>query len=180
MIRKSLLGFFLFLFFTGAHASYLSPFGFSISPLLVAKDPSNMRGYRLAIIAQPKRLNWEHVNIYFDGSYGHWWIPNGGPYANINSYSLAAYLRYYLIRKPIFSPYFEISIGPTYLSKTRIHDRNLGMHFCFQDQFTFGTAWFPDQHLYTSITVLHYSNGSFSNHNSGITVPLLFNLGYRF
>lgn len=157
-----------------------SPFGLTYSQLIIPKDPDALRGIRTALTYQPDALMWEHVQIYFDASYGYWWVNNSHPNHSLYSIALAPYLRYWLAKKPIFSPFVEISIAPAYISKTRIDDTNLGMHFIFQDQASIGGAWGQERKFYTTISVYHYSNGSLCSNNSGITAPLILTLGYRF
>jgi hypothetical protein len=177
VIRKFLIGALSFAYITATPAS---PIGASFSYTIISKDPSHLNAYRAAITYQPPCLIWPKVQIYFDGGFGHWWVTNSRFYRNLNIYSVAPYLRYYLIKKTSFSPYVEASIGLSYLTKTRLEDRNLGIHFAFQDQVGIGTAYGPQQQLYGTLSVVHYSNGSMSSHNAGITVPLMLTMGYRF
>jgi hypothetical protein len=168
-----------FLFITTAWAE-ISPYDFTVSSLLISKDPSHFYGYRIAAGYRPNALTWDKAFVYFDLSYGHWWILQSSPHRSINIYSLAPILRAYIGKFPKVSPFIEASIGISYLSRTRIDSRNLGMHFSFQDQIGFGLAFGPEQRLGVSLSILHYSNGSLSSHNAGITVPLLLNANYRF
>lgn len=157
-----------------------SPVGLSFTYPVIANEPANLHGYRAAITYQPKSFVWKQTSIYFDASYGHWWVTGDTPYTNLSIYSIAPYLRIYFYKKPSFAPFFEASVGLAYLTKTRIDGRNLGMHFAFQDQLNLGVAFGAEQQFYTSIGALHYSNGSLCASNSGITAPLTFNMGYRF
>lgn len=177
MIRK--LGLFLCGFIYSCLAE-ASPFGINISTLLISKDPPDFHSYRTALLYQPDCLNRGNFQLYFDASYGYWWVDKNKPHPNISIYSVAPYLRYYFIKHPCFSPFIEASVGLSYLSQTRIEKRKLGIHFAFQDQLTLGVAFGTKQQFYTSFSALHYSNASFSEHNSGITVPLMLNMGYRF
>lgn len=175
VIRKLLVGFCSLLYVSCAQASQ---FGASFSIPLIKKDPVDLHGYRVAVTYQPKTFEWKHWSIYFDASFGHWWV-NEGPYRTINSYAIAPYFRFYLIRNFI-SPYIEASIGPTFLTKTRIADRNQGIHYSFQDQVAIGATIGKEQRFFASLSALHYSNGSLSTRNAGITVYTMFNVGYRF
>src|SRR5437870_8980585 len=95
---------------------------------------------------------------------------------SINILAIAPVIRYYFFPKTSrFSPYFEASICASYLSRTRIVDRNLGEHFSFQDEIGLGTAYGDHQQWYATLSALHYSNGSLSAMNAGITVPLILN-----
>jgi hypothetical protein len=162
---------------TSANAS---PFGINIIYPLVAKEPSDLKGYRIGITYQPCQLMWKKAQIYFDAGYGHWWINGSQPYSSLSIYSIAPYVRIYFWKTSCLSPYFEGSVGFSYLTKTRIEDRNQGIHFSFQDQIGLGVAYGAEQRFYTTLSVLHYSNASLSNHNQGMTLPLILNMGYRF
>ena len=96
----------------------------------------------------------------------------------INIYSIAPVARFYY-KGESFSPFIDMSIGLSYLSETRIYTRNLGMHVSFQDQLAFGAIMGKEQRVSLSVGGLHYSNGSLSKRNGGITIPLFINLGFR-
>ncbi len=154
--------------------------GIALTYPLIPKDPSHLKGYRGALWYQPDRLAWQHAKIYFDISFGHWWTNEYPTNREINIYSIAPTLRYYFIQHPFMSPFFDLSIGASYLTRTRIADRNLGIHFSFQDQMGVGATLGKDQRLSVSLSAIHYSNCSMSSSNAGITVPLLINLWYKF
>lgn len=154
--------------------------GVALTYPLIAKDPGHLRGYRGALWYQPSRLAWEHAKIYFDVSFGHWWVTNYSTNSEINIYSFAPTLRYYLMHSPNISPFFDLSIGASYLTKTRIADRNLGIHFSFQDQIGVGASFGKQEKLSVSLSTMHYSNCSMSSTNAGITIPLLINVWYKF
>lgn len=177
MIRKFFLAAVCASCVTSAQAS---DFGASLWLPIITKDPSDMHGFRGAVTYQPKCLRSEHFDVYFDASYGHWWLHGSGPNRSVSIVSVAPYLRMYFMRRPVFSPYFEASVGPAYVSETRFGDRNLGMHYTFQDQGSLGVAFGKSQQFYVALTAMHYSNCSLANSNAGITAPLVFNMGYRF
>jgi lipid A 3-O-deacylase len=181
MTRKVLLATFLWLFsYSIATADPMAFYDFNMTYPLITKDPDNLHGYRFAAGYQPRALNWDKVRIYFDLGLGHWWIPGATTNSSINIISVAPILRAYFIKNRICSPFIELSVGSSYLSRTRIGNRNLGIHFSFQDQISVGTSFGQHQEWAVSLTALHYSNASLSVHNSGITVPLLINLSYLF
>jgi len=157
-----------------------TPFGLSLSVPLVTKDPKPFHGYRVALTYQPPAFVWHYASVYFDASYGNWWTGDQGPYHSISIYGIAPYLRLYFTKTEKFSPYVEASLGASYLSKTRIGCRNLGIHYSFQDQLTLGTAFGKDQPFFISLSAVHYSNGSMASSNAGITMPLVLSMGYRF
>ncbi|EKD54998.1 MAG: hypothetical protein ACD_60C00029G0025 [uncultured bacterium] len=154
--------------------------GLSFSVPVITKDPEYLHGYRAALWYQPPSLNWEHTQIYFDAGFGHWWVTNTSAYRSLNIYSISPILRYYFTREPFFSPFFNISIGLAYLTKTHLEKRNLGMHFSFQDQLGFGVTFGQKKQFSLLLSALHYSNGSLCSMNAGITVPLMITAEYGF
>lgn len=154
--------------------------GIALTYPLITKDPSHLKGYRGALWYQPARLTWQHVKIYFDVSFGHWWVTNYSTNNELNIYSIAPTLRYYFIQSTAISPYIDLSIGASYLTRTRIADRNLGIHFSFQDQMGVGATFGKEQRLSVSLSAIHYSNCSMSSTNAGITIPVLINVWYKF
>jgi hypothetical protein len=164
------------LFCSAAHAQT----GIALTYPLITKDPSQLKGYRGALWYQPSCLAWQRLKIYFDISFGHWWVNNYPTNREINIYSFAPTLRYYLIQNSIISPYIDLSIGASYLTRTRIADRNLGIYFSFQDQLGVGASFGKEQRLSVSLSTMHYSNGSMAGTNAGITIPLLINVWYKF
>ncbi|OAI46325.1 hypothetical protein AYO45_06395 [Gammaproteobacteria bacterium SCGC AG-212-F23] len=171
--------FFLFLSLCSTTA-FSYQHGATLSYVIFPKDPTNLHGIRAAYWFQPESWIWKSAQIYIDTSAGHWWITSNSPNHSLNSIAVAPVLRYYLQKVPTISPYVEFSIGPSYLSRTRIDGRNLGMHFAFQDQLGIGMTYGKEERFYSSISVLHYSNGSLCRWNAGITVPIMLNLGYKF
>lgn len=157
--------------------------GLSASYPLITLEPKDLNGYRVSLWYQPKSFIWSYVKLYFDGSYGHWWVNDTDYYKpvgeQLNIYSLAPVARFYYPINEYISPFFDISIGFSYLSETKIYTRNLGMHFSFQDQLGVGALFGREQRVSLSLSAAHYSNGALCNRNSGITIPLMLNLGVR-
>jgi hypothetical protein len=154
--------------------------GINFTYPLVVKDPNDLKGYKIAAWYQPASFAWQHVKIYFDASFGHWWVNNAPANREINIYSIAPTLRFYPTPGHFISPFIDLSIGASYLTQTRIADRNLGIYFAFQDQIALGATIGKEQHLSISMSTLHYSNGSMAGTNAGITIPLLINVSYGF
>ncbi len=153
--------------------------GLSFSNILISKDPENLHTYRFSTWDQPESLKWKHVHIYFDASIAHWWISENMPNHELNIIAVTPILRYYFATNPYFSPFFNVGIGPSYLSKTVIDNQQLGMHFAFQDQVGLGATVGKTQALSILFSAFHYSNGSLGAHNSGITVPMMLTAEYR-
>ena len=151
------------------------------APMVVYYDnPPRTHTYSGEIWFQPKKWTWGNLNVYVSGRFGHWWSSGATTFRALNIYSVAPVLRYYIKKWTYFSPYVEASIGPGYLSRTQFANRNLGMHFTFQDEAGVGAVIGKEAGFYATASVLHYSNAHLSAHNSGITVPLMITVGYQF
>lgn len=159
--------------------AYATDFGVSFAEILSSHEPTNMHGYRAAMTYEPSSLRKSTYSVYFDAGFTHLSV-DSYPYHSLSVYSIAPYIRYYFLKRHKVSPYIEASVGFAYLTKTQLENRPQGIHFTFQDQLGIGLAYGAEQRFFTTISAIHYSNGSFSEHNSGITAPVLLTLGYRF
>lgn len=156
-------------------------FGVTAPIIMKAKDPEGVYGYRGIVTFQPTSWVGEKATVYLAASFGHWWVHGASVHRSLNIYAFAPVLRYYLKKSPTFSPYVEASIGPSWMTRTYLGDHhNLGMHYAFQDEVGIGAAFGKDQQWFVTLSALHYSNGSLASNNSGITIPAILNLGYRF
>lgn len=180
-LSKRIFCFFIVLFFF-SNIAYSTGFQFGVTlPVLIkGKDPEGVHGYRGVVWYQPASLIWPKVEIYFAGGVGHWWAHGATEHRSINIVSLTPVIRVYFLKKSYVSPFAEISIGASYLSRTHFSDRNLGIHYSFQDEVGLGAAFGKERRFYFTLSALHYSNGSMASMNAGITVPLVLNIGYRF
>ncbi len=158
----------------------LSDYGASISIPLTSKDPPRLTGLRASIWYQPPSFVWDRLSLHFDASLADWFVTRSVPNRNITIIAIAPVLRMYFKKTSCVSPYMELSVGPSYMSRTYIDRRNLGMHFAFQDILGVGATLGKEQRLSMSLSAIHYSNGSICSHNSGITIPLLLNVAYKF
>jgi len=156
-----------------------SQLGVAIPILAIDKDPSHLHGYRAAIWYQPVSWQWSQYEIFWAASFGHWWT-HARHHRAVDIITVAPVLRYYLTQTSKITPFAEISIGASYLTHTRFDNRNLGMHFAFQDEIGFGIACGNHKNFTISLSTLHYSNGSLAAMNAGITIPLLINIGFKF
>lgn len=155
-------------------------YGATFSYAAVTKEPPSLNGYQIMLNYDPQLFKWRKFNIYFDGGFSHFWVTDTPYYSTINIYSIAPVVRYTFKRRGFFLPYLEFSIGLAYLNHTHLDDRNLGIHFSFQDRMGIGAFLGQTEQLSLGIHAVHYSNAHLSNHNSGITVPLVVDIGYRF
>jgi lipid A 3-O-deacylase len=186
MLRKTRVRHFIFVFLIGFFCLLTQTMadyplgGLSFTTPLVSKDPPDTHGYRASLWYQPKSFIWSQGQLYFDGSYGHWWV-NTVPYYQTESiYAIAPVFRYYFVNHPYVSPFTDISIGLSYLTNTHFEDRNLGIHFAFQDEIDMGISIGKEKRLSLIVGILHYSNGGLSGWNSGITIPLVAKIQYGF
>lgn len=170
----------LFLGLLFAKLCFASYSGFTYTYPLIIKDPTDLHGSRFSFWHQPDALLFGRTHLFFDASLGNWWVNDHSANNQINIFSLAPVLRYYIIDSPFIAPFIDLSIGVSYLSSTRIDDRNLGLYFAFQDQLGFGVSMGRDKRFSMSASALHYSNASLCGTNAGITIPLLINVVYRF
>ena len=182
LLRSFLLASFLLASFLLVQTNvFASQIGAMFSYPLESKDPSNLYGYKASLWYQPTSFEWGNSHLLFDASFGHWWVTDFSTHREINITALAPVYRFFMLNDHYFlNPFIDISIGLAYLSETRFADRNLGMHFSFQDQLGMGVSFGPQHRLFASLYAVHYSNGSLSSSNAGITIPMVLNLGYRF
>lgn len=158
-----------------------SYFGGTIAYVLEGSEPPNLHGYQFLVNYDPERFQWRQFNILFDAGVSRFWITNTIPrsHTNINAYSIAPIIRYTFKKHGPLLPYLDISIGAAYLNRSRIGHRNLGIHYAFQDRIGFGFWLGAKEQLAMGLHTMHYSNAHFSCHNSGITMPIVFDMNYR-
>lgn len=155
-------------------------YGANFSYAVITREPSHLNGYQLMLNYDPERFLWRQFNVYFDGGFSHFWVNNTPYYTTVNIYSIAPVVRYTFKKHGPLLPYLEFSIGLAYLNHTHLDDRNLGIHFTFQDRMGVGALLGTSERLSFGLHAVHYSNARLSSHNSGITVPLVLDVGYRF
>lgn len=155
--------------------------GISISVPVITKDPENLHGISASVWYDPETLVWRQFHLYFDLVGAHYWVSGADTaYHDINIIAVSPVVRYLFKEHFNVTPYLEFSIGPSYLSNTRFANRNLGMHFSFQDRGGLGITMGKKQQFSLGMHIVHYSNGSLSSNNSGITIPLLLDASYKF
>jgi hypothetical protein len=160
-----------------ANAPY---YGAEFSYPAIAKDPASLHGAQIMLSYDPQSIQWRQFNVYFDGGFSHFWITNRPYYTTLNIYSIAPVVRYTFKKRGPISPYLEFSIGAAYLNHTHLDNRNLGIHYAFQDRLGVGFYLGTTRQVSLGIHALHYSNAHLSAHNSGISIPLEIDIAYRF
>lgn len=154
-------------------------YGANLSLPIVKKEPPGVRGFQFMFNYDPDRYHWRGFNLYFDGGYSHFNVPEG-PHSSISIYSIAPVVRYAFKQQGLIKPFLEASIGLSYLNQTKFEERKLGIHFAFQDRLGIGALLGKAKHINLGVHAVHYSNAHLSANNSGITVPLVLDIGYRF
>ena len=155
-------------------------YGANFSLPVISKEPTPLYGYQFMLNYDPQRFQWRQFNIYFDGGFSHFYQNQTPYYSTINIYSIAPVVRYTFKKHGPLHPYLELSVGFAYLNHTHIEKRNLGIHFAFQDRMGIGALLGASENISFGVHALHYSNSHLSSHNSGISIPLVFDIGYRF
>jgi hypothetical protein len=155
--------------------------GISLSLPVITKDPSDLHGLNAGVWYDPESLTWRQFNLYFDLIGAHYWVKGPAtPYHDINIIAASPVLRYTFKHHLGVTPYFELSIGLSYLSNTRFANTNQGIHFAFQDRAGLGILLGKKEQFALGAHIVHYSNASLAAHNSGITIPLMVDLSYKF
>jgi lipid A 3-O-deacylase len=154
--------------------------GASLSEAIISNIPPSLHGYSLLLNYHPPSLVWNQFSLYFDGGFSRFWVNSTPNNKSLNIYSAAPVIRYTWESLRPLTPYLELSIGPAYLSRTRLENRNLGIHFAFQDRLGMGILLSSSQRCAIGMHALHYSNARLSSHNSGITISLMLDVSYQF
>ncbi len=146
---------------------------------------ANLTPYRLALLwdlgpVAFKERAWELHSVW-EASAGYWNSERvEGLYGSQGSiFSTGPQFR--LERVQLYTgglrPYWEAGIGASWLSKTTVVGRTVGIHYQFEDRFGFGTRFGHKQHYDANVRVIHYSNAHLSSSNSGVNIGLV-TVGY--
>lgn len=154
--------------------------GANLSVPLITKVPSDLHGYQLMFFYVPENLKLGKVNLYFDGGFSQFWTSRATQNTTLTIFSIAPVVRYTFEKRSKLTPYIEASIGAAYLNHTHFEKRNLGMHVTFQDRAGIGATFGSAEQFSVGLHAVHYSNGTLCGHNSGITIPVMLDVGYRF
>jgi hypothetical protein len=114
------------------------------------------------------------------GASASWWKSEK---ANDKFYTISLFpiLRFTAFRWKGADLYFNYSVaGPTYISKTIVDGHDTGKHFTFQDFMAMGIYAGKNRHFNAELRIAHYSNGNIFPQNTGVMIPLTFNVGYSF
>lgn len=156
-------------------------YGATVSSIIYGKEPALFHGFQLMLVYDPELIQGRQFNVYFDGGFSHLSTSATPYYTTVNIYSIAPVFRYTFCQHWWnIHPFLELSIGLAYLNHTHFDSRNLGMHFTFQDRAGLGVFYGSTKQVSIGIHAMHYSNAHLSGRNSGITAPLVLDIGYRF
>ena len=90
-------------------------------------------------------------------------------------------IRLWFLRNKYTDNYFVYSIvGPSYVSKQLLDDRDIGSRITYQDFLGLGFFFGKQQKLNVELKIVHYSNGNIFAVNPGVDIPLMLNFGYAF
>lgn len=76
-------------------------------------------------------------------------------------------------------PYIEGGVAASLLTEKRIGNRQLALHFQFEDKAGIGIRFGKEQRLDATFRLYHYSNASLNSPNSGMNLYMV-SLGYWF
>lgn len=119
---------------------------------------------------------WEASLYYMNGRHGSMEASN----SNLQALALAGVLRYES-NAPILHlwPFFDVGIGASYLSKSSIGDRRLGIHYQFEDRLGVGVRFGHNKQYELGYRFIHFSNAFMAWYNHGINLHTIV-LGYWF
>jgi lipid A 3-O-deacylase len=96
---------------------------------------------------------------------------------HLQAYSLSIALRF--LTRIVVPVFFDIGIGPAYMSQQQIGSRNLGQNWLFEDRAGIGIVLGKKQKLELGYRFIHYSNAYLAQKNNGLNLHL-FSFGYWF
>ena len=120
--------------------------------------------------AWPIRSYCEGSVYYMKGQKG----PQLNSNKRLNAAALAGVLRFEraMSYKEIW-PYIELGVGLSWLSKKEIGNRDLGLHFQFEDRIGIGMRFGENRQFDFGYKIVHFSNAYIGPSNHGINLHLL-------
>jgi len=147
---------------------------------LLKSAPRDIDGGGLQFSIQPDNWQWGILRVYLEANENYWHTSSTSANNNIWITAIAPVARLTFFRNNKVSPFIEGSVGASIMSATHFGDRDLGINFAFQDIGGIGVAFGKNHQVDATLRAIHYSNASIAKHNSGITVPVDFQIGYWF
>jgi hypothetical protein len=144
---------------------------------------ASLQMYRLALGYFPE--HWTYHSFYLGGELSGVSIQTDkATTTNATSstiVALAPILRFNMLQDHFVNPFLELTVGPAYISETQFGNRNLAqIHFTFQDAIGIGAKINTTYPIVLGIRWMHYSNGSISQPNPGLTLPIVGYVGVDF
>ncbi|WP_058441205.1 acyloxyacyl hydrolase [Legionella brunensis] len=139
-------------------------------------QPPNIYGYRASLQVHNPRFNIIQSKFFLDLSYANW----NTTQSHISIIAIAPILRFSLYDAKLTTLFFDLSAGPSYLSKTIFDHRHQGIHYAFQLIAGPGLKIGKNKNTAISWKIMHYSNSRLSHHNAGITIPIVVSVSHLF
>jgi lipid A 3-O-deacylase len=163
-----------------AEAPSLSRIGMAAS---VGSGESGITPYRMAVLWDfgPLWLKenswgvhgfWEASAAYWDGELQ---LRKEGVDDAMSVYTTGPQVRYmrkYPLRNQYW-PYLEMGVGGSWFSKTELGDKRFSLHFQFEDRIGGGFIFGRNQEYDFNWRLIHYSNASLGDSNSGVNMVLV-------
>lgn len=119
--------------------------------------------------------------LSFDCGFNASWWQSIGDKENFYTISIFPALRFNILRTKYVDGYLYYAVGgPSYISKTKMDNYDLGSKFTFMDNLGLGFFLGENHNYNIEIRIGHYSNANLFMPNQGVKVPLSLNLGYAF
>lgn len=158
-----------------------SEYGVSISS---GSGSADITAFRLGVLKYWKKTwlkentwsfrgYWEASAYHMKGDRG----PLPGSNNSLQAVALAGVVRYER-NSPIGGlwPYIDLGVGGSYVSKTEIGGRRLGIHFQFEDRAGIGVRFGERKEFEVGYRFVHFSNAFMAWYNHGINIhTLVFN-----
>lgn len=105
---------------------------------------------------------------------------NAGFNEHVQAVSVFPQLNLYAKGNHAVRPMFFVrALGPTWLSKRNLGDREQGSNFAFQAQIGAGLWFGKDKDWLVSLSYKHFSNAGLASPNEAFDVPVLLTVGVR-
>jgi lipid A 3-O-deacylase len=168
---------FLYLIFISELAS---PLGINVS--YGVGKPNELNSYRIAANLKWLERTYNSVRLDVDCDFGiNYLTVNSRDVSTKSLVVVALTPMFYLKRiwaQSWIDPYIAAGVGPAYLTRKQLGDRDLGGHFGFQDLIGLGVRLGKEKKLAFSYAYMHYSNAGIFKPNHGIDIKHLFSFSY--
>lgn len=157
----------------------------SVSMAYGGGEPDDLHGGRAAVQDYWNKpwlsTTFLELTGYWDYSIAYWHTQDKlqpGEHDDVTIIALAPVFRVQGCHVENLNPYFEASIGASWMNHDTLGHRDLGAKFAFQDLLGFGVTFGKDHQFDVSYHFLHYSNAKLFSPNEGIDVKYLISFKY--